>query len=237
MRRHRIASIPACVLVLIALAGCASTRVTALQPYEGERIARPSRIIVNDFATTQADVPDGSATAGQYAEPGTPQTAKEIEVGRQLGAQVAKELVADIRGMGLPAVQATGQPGPLNGDIVIMGYFESVDSGSLTKRIVLGFGSGSAHLNTAVEAYLMTDKGLRRLGSGDVDAAGGKAPGVAVPLVMVAATGNPIGLIVSSAAKAEGELSGRTTIEGAAKRTAKKIADQLQIAFKKQGWI
>ena len=54
---------------------------------------------------------------------------------------------------------------------------------------------------------------------------------------MVAATGNPIGLIVSSAAKAEGELSGRTTIEGAAKRTADKIADQLQVAFKKQGWI
>ena len=113
-------------------------------------------------------------------------------------------------------MQAAGQPGPLSGDIVIMGYFEAVDSGSLTKRIVLGFGSGSAHLNTAVEVYLMTDQGLRRLGSGDVDAAGGKAPGVAVPLVMVAATGNPIGLIVSSAAKAEGELSGRTTIEGAA---------------------
>ena len=153
---------------------------------------------------------------------------------RAPGAVVATE--ADL------LVRAHGEKHPcelVDGVLVdkAMGYFESVDSGSLTKRIVLGFGSGSAHLNTAVEAYLMTDKGLRRLGSGDVDAAGGKAPGVAVPLVMVAATGNPIGLIVSSAAKAEGELSGRTTIEGAAKRTAKKIADQLQIAFKKQGWI
>jgi hypothetical protein len=83
----------------------------------------------------------------------------------------------------------------------------------------------------------MTAQGLRRLGSGDVDAAGGTAPGVAVPLVMVAAIGNPVGLIVSSAAKAEGGLSGRTTIEGSAKRTAKKIADQLQVAFRKQGWI
>jgi len=150
MRRSRIASIAACVIALVAFAGCASTRVADLQPYEGERIARPNRIIVHDFATTPDDVPAGSATAGQYVEPSTPQTAKEIEVGRQLGAQVAKELVADIQGMGLPAVQAGGQPGPLNGDIVIMGYFESVDSGSLTKRIVLGFGSGSAHLNTAV---------------------------------------------------------------------------------------
>ena len=234
MKLHRIVT---CMFAMIVLAGCASTKVSNVQSYEGERIARPDRIIVYDFAATPADVPAWSATAGQYSDHITSQTPAEISVGRKLGAQVAKELVSEIRNMGLPAVQAAGQPEPRVGDIVIMGYFESVDSGSLTKRIVLGFGSGSAHLNTAVEAYLMTDKGLRRLGSGDVDAAGGKAPGVAVPLVMVAATGNPIGLIVSSAAKAEGELSGRTTIEGAAKRTAKKIADQLQIAFKKQGWI
>jgi Domain of unknown function (DUF4410) len=234
MKLHRVA---ACVFSLIVLAGCASTRVTELQSYEGERIARPDRIIVYDFAATPVDVPAGSAAAGQYAQHSTSQTAGEISVGRTLGAQVAKELVNEIRGMGLPAVQAAGQPGPRIGDIVIMGYFESVDSGSATKRIVLGFGSGATDLKTAVEAYLMTAQGLRRLGSGDVDAAGGKAPGVAVPLVMLAATGNPLGLIVSSAAKAEGEVSGRTTIEGAAKRTAKEIADRLQVAFRKQGWI
>ena len=234
MKLHGIVT---CMFALIVLAGCASTSVSNVQSYEGERIARPDRIIVYDFAATPADVPAWSATAGQYSEHSTPQTAAEISVGRRLGAQVAKELVSEIRNMGLPAVQAAGQPAPRVGDIVIMGYFESVDSGSATKRIVLGFGSGATDLKTAVEAYLMTAQGLRRLGSGDVDAAGGKAPGVAVPLVMLAASGNPIGLIVSSAAKAEGEMSGRTTIDGAAKRTAKEIADQLQVAFRKQGWI
>jgi hypothetical protein len=225
------------VFALVVVAGRASTTVTARQPYVGKWIARPDHIIVHDFATTPADVPDGSAVTGQYAQPSTPQTAKEIEVGRKLGAEVAKELVTEIRGMGLPAVKAAGQRAPRVGDIVIMGYFESVDTGSAAKRMVLGFGSGAAHLQTAVEGYLMTDTGLRRLGSGDVDAGGGKAPGVAVPLVVAAASGNPIGLIVNSAAKAEGEVSGRTTIEGAAKRTAKEIADQLRVAFQKQGWI
>ncbi len=234
MNLHRVA---AWLFALVVVAGCTSTRITALQPYEGGRIARPDRIIVHDFAATPADIPAGSAVAGQYAQHSTPQTAAEIEVGRKLGAQVAKELVTEIRGMGLPAVQAAGQPAPRIGDIVIMGYFESVDSGSAAERIVLGFGSGAADLKTAVEGYLMTDQGLRRLGSGDVDAGGGKAPGVAVPLAVAAASGNPIGLIVSSAAKAEGEMSGRTTIEGAAKRTAKEIGDQLRVAFQKQGWI
>jgi len=234
MNLYRVA---ACLFALVVLAGCVSTSVTARQPYVGEWIARPDRIIVHDFATTPADVPAGSAVAGQYAHHSTPQTAQEIDVGRKLGAEVAKELVAEIRGMGLPAVQAAGQPAPRIGDLVIMGYFESVDSGSAAKRIVLGFGSGAADLKTAVEGYLMTDRGLRRLGSGDVDAGGGKTPGVAAPLVVAAASGNPIGLIVSSAAKAEGEMSGRTTIEGAAKRTAKEIGDQLKVAFQKQGWI
>src|SRR5439155_21249883 len=86
----------------------------------------------------------------------------------------------------------------------------------------LALPGGSAELQTVVEGYLMTDKGLRRLGSGVVDSSGGKMP---------------IGLVISSAAKVEGEMSGRTTIEGAAKRTAKEIADQLRVACQRQGWI
>ena len=234
MHLHRLA---ACAFALAVVAGCASTTVTNRQMYEGGKIARPDRIIVHDFAATAADIPAGSAVAGQYAQPSTPPTAAEVEVGHKVGAEVAKDLVAEIQAMGLPAVQAAGQPAPRVGDIVIMGYFESIDTGSMVKRIALGFGSGAADLKTAVEGYLMTDKGLRRLGSGDVDSAGGKAPGVAIPLAVAAASGNPIGLVVSSAAKVEGEVSGRTTIEGAAKRTAKEIADQLRVAFQKQGWI
>ena len=225
------------VLALVVITGCAQTTVTSRDPYAGGRIARPNRIIVHDFAASSADIPPGSAVAGQYAPHSTPQTSKEIEVGRQLGAQVGKELVVDIQKMGLPAVQAAGQPAPQVGDLVFMGYFESVDQGSAAKRIVLGFGSGAADLHTAVEGYLMTDKGLRRLGSGSIDADTGKSPGVALPLAVAVASGNPIGLIVSTAAKAEGQISGRTTIDGAAKRTADEIAAQLKGPFQKQGWI
>ena len=227
----------ACVFALVVVAGCASTTVTQRQEYEGGKIARPDRIIVHDFASSPADIPAGSAVAGQYAQPSTPQTPEDIEAGRKLGAAVAKELVAEIQAMGMPAVLAAGQPAPRIGDIVIMGYFESVDTGSVAKRVVLGFGSGAAHLETAVEGYLMTDRGLRRLGSGVVDSGGGKTPGVALPLAITLATANPIGLIVGTGAKAYGEISGSSTIEGSGKRTAKLIAAQLKVAFQRQGWI
>ena len=36
---------------------------------------------------------------------------------------------------------------------------------------------------------------------------------------------------------AAGEVTGRDTIEGTAKRTAKEIGDQLRVKFKEQGWI
>ena len=231
----RVAS---CLFALVAVAACTSTKVTGSQNYQGERLARPDRIIVHDFAATPADIPAWSTAGGRYAAPSTPQTAEAIEIGRKLGAQVAKELVAEIRDMGLPAVFAEGQSAPQVGDIVIIGYFESIDEGSAAKRVAIGFGSGGAKLSTQVEGYLMTDQGLRKLGSREIDSGGGgKTPGVMVPLAVTIATANPIGLIVGGAVKVGGEATGGNTIKGSAKRTAKKIGDELRVAFQKQGWI
>jgi len=192
---------------------------------------------VHDFAATPADIPAWSAAAGRHAPPSTPQTAKEIETGRDLGARVAQELVAEIRDMGLTAVLAAGQPAPRVGDIVIFGYFESIDEGSRIKRMAIGFGSGKAKLRTQVEGYLQTDQGLRKLGSREINSGGGKTPGIAIPLAVTIASANPIGLIANTAMKVGGEATGRSTIKGSAKRTAKKIAEELEIAFQEQGWI
>jgi hypothetical protein len=226
-----------CSFALVALAGCASTKVTESESYQGEKLARPGRIIVHDFAATLSDIPAWAAAAGQHAAPSAPQTAEEIETGRELGAQVAKRLVEEIRDMGLPAVHAEGQREPDVGDIVIIGYFGSIDEGSAAKRVAIGFGSGGAELKTHVEGYLMTDQGLRELGSRDLDSGGGKTPGLMVPLAVTIATANPIGLVVGGAIKVGGEATGSSTIEGSAKRTAKEIGDELRVAFEKQGWL
>ncbi|HYB41021.1 MAG TPA: DUF4410 domain-containing protein [Candidatus Methylomirabilis sp.] len=225
------------VVALLAATGCAKTTMSDREMYTGGPLPRPDRILVYDFAANAADIPSWSVMAGTYPEPTTPQTAQEIELGRKMGALVASELVGEIQKMGLPAVLANGQPPARPGDIVIIGYFEAVDTGSMAKRIVLGFGAGAADLKTVVEGYLMTDRGMRRLGSGVVDSGGNKMPGVAIPLAVAAATDNPIGLIVSGAVKVGGEVSGQSTIEGSAKRTAKEIGEQLRWAFQRQGWI
>ena len=227
-----------CLLVLIVLAGCASTNITERQSNIGnEKLARPERIIVHNFAVTLAGVPTESAAAGQFVQPSAPQTAEQIETGRKLGAQIAQELVRQIQDMGLPAILATGQPAPRVDDIIIKGDLLSIEEGSIGKRVLIGFGSGNAELKTMVEDFQMTTHGLRQLGSGKLDSGGSKTPGMLVPIAVVAATANPIGLIVGGAVKLYGAKSGSDTIEGSAKRTADAIAKELREAFEKQGWI
>jgi len=225
------------MFLLVFLVGCASSTITARQEYRGEKIARPDHILVYDFAATSADVPPESAMAGQYAEHSTPQTPQQIATGRQLGAKIAQVLVEEIRGMGLPAERATDLTTPQIGDLVIRGYLVSIDEGSAAKRVAIGFGSGASHLKTTVEGFLMTDRGLRRLGGGTEEVGGGKSPGTALGLAGAVATANPAGLIVSSAMKVHGEMSGSSTIEGRAEQTAKDIAKELKKKFQEQGWI
>jgi hypothetical protein len=227
-----------CLLALGIAAGCASTKVTNQDSQVGsEALARPETIHVYPFAAAQADIPSWSAAAARYAAPAKPQTPDELAAGRELGALVAKELVAEIREMGLAASEASSGTSPKVNDLMITGYFEAVEEGSAAKRVLLGFGSGAAELKTAVEGYQMTGKGPRLLGSGELTSGGNKTPGAVAPLVVLAATANPIGLVVAGTAKLAGEATGRATIEGAAKRTAEEIAEQLEARFRKQGWI
>ncbi len=228
-----------CVFILMLAVGCASTKVSDRHPQVGgaEMIAKPERIYVFPFAPTHEDTPSWAAAAEKYAQPSEPHTPEELEVGRKLGALVAKELVTEIQMMGLSALEGNSQTVPRNNDILIIGYFEEVEQGSTIKRLGLGFGAGAPELRTVVEGYQATPEGPRLLGAEKLDSAGGKTPGLIVPIAVLAATANPIGLAVMGTVKVEGELTGRTKVEGAAKRTAEAIGKQLRVRFKEQGWI
>jgi hypothetical protein len=192
---------------------------------------------VYDFASTPAEVPAGSALAGQPIEHPTPQTAEQIAAGQKVGEVIATQLVEEIFNMGLLARKASSDTKPEINDLVIRGYLLSIDEGDATKRVAIGFGSGASQLTAAVEGFQMTAQGLRKLGSGTVDSGGGKTPGGAVGVAALIVTGNPVGLIVGGGAKAYGEYSGSSKIEGRAKAIAKEIAEKIKPKFQQQGWI
>ncbi len=235
--RKKLSAAAAGLIFLLVAVGCTSTEVVSRNRLVKDKLPRPSKILIYDFVGNPADVPKNSAVATKAASKSPAQTPEQIAIGRKLGATVTAELVQQISDMGLPAEK--GSPGTelqIN-DIVLRGYFVSVSEGDATKRVVIGFGYGSSELDTVVEGYQMTAKGLRKLGSAKVESEGSKTPGGALGALSMIASANPAGLIVGGVVKGYGEISGNTKIEGLAKATAKEIANQLKIRFKEEGWI
>jgi hypothetical protein len=222
-----------CLLVLVFLAGCASVKVSDTENLVTGKIPRPNHILVHNCRhTCRCAGACQPVRSNRHVK-----TAEQIQVGRQLGAQIASEVATAFRAMGLPAAAVPiGTPLEMN-DIVFKGYLISVHEGSAAKRVAIGFGSGASELRTAVVAFQMTPQGMRRLGSGSGVAGGNKTPGGAMGVAGLVATGNPAGLIVTSGMKAYGEVSGSSTLEGRGKDTAKEIADRLKPRFQEQGWI
>lgn len=225
------------LFALTVLAGCASTNVTQQTPMVSPGLARPNQIWVYDFVADPAKVPADSSISGALSAPSTSPTPEELETGRQLGASIAKDLVADINAMGLTAVQAGPGSTPQPGEGVIRGYLVSVQGGGAVKRFVIGFGAGTSEMDTVVEGYAVTPQGWHKLGSGTLSSSGNKMPGMIMPAAVAIATGNPLGLIVVGGMKVYGEASGRNTLEGRAKSTADAIAAELKIRFQDRGWI
>ncbi|MEI6195851.1 MAG: DUF4410 domain-containing protein [Verrucomicrobiota bacterium] len=228
-----------CLVGLAAglLSGCASTKVSNREQLVNGPLPRPATIWVYDFVATPDDVPANSALAGEKDVDTTSQTAAEIAEGKKLGNLIATELVAQIRAAGMTAELGSPTTKPQVNDIMIHGYLLSVNAGSAAKRVTIGFGSGASELRTMVEGYQMTAKGERKLGSGTVEAAGGKSPGGILGVATFLATKNPAGLIISGGMHIYGEASGSSELSGRAKAIVKEIADGLKKRFQAQGWI
>jgi len=223
--------------MIFALGGCASIDITDRNEYKGAQISRPDRIVVFDFAATLEDLPPWSDSARRSNASNADATEEEVEVGRELGSQIAKSLVEQIDEMGLPAVRAIREPPPRVGDLVLVGHLSSVEEGSSFKRVVIGFGSGSPEVTTVVEGYLATETGFRKLGSAELTSDSGSAPGVVLPVVVTIATANPIGLLIMLPVKVGQEITGSAGVEGVGDDMADAIAEELEIKFREQGWI
>jgi hypothetical protein len=226
----------ALALATTLLTGCASTKVVDREQLVTGPLPRPGTIWVYDFAATAADVPANSALADEDLDT-TPQTTKQIAEGRKLGAQIATELVTEIRAMGMSAEQATTATIPKINDIVIRGYLLSYKQGDAAERVIVGFGTGKSSLSTMVEGFQMTDQGLRKLGFGDVNAGGNDSPGMVLGVATFLATKNPAGLIINAGVQTYGEASGSDEVTGRAKATAKEIGEVIKKKCIEQGWL
>ncbi len=237
MNCNKLLTIALSMLTLLVIFGCASTQISDREQLAFGELPQPGNILVYDFAASANDLPSNSVLHGHPDIDTTPQTSAQIAEGKKLGFLIATNLVSDIRTLGMPAELAAADTAPQLNDLVIRGYLISVKEGSEGRRVIIGFGSGSSDLKTAVEVFQMTANGLRKLGYGDLNALGAKTPGGVLGLATLIATHNPAGLIISGGIHAYGEITGSSKVEGRAKQTAKEISDVLKKRFEEQGWI
>lgn len=224
--------------VSLMLAGCASGTVAERQlTPAADEMARPGRVVVYDFAGTRDDLPPDSAIARYYEQRDVPQTQQEIELGRKLGGLVAQNLVRELNSAGIQAQPATSVPETRVGDAIIRGEFIVVKEGSRTMRVLIGFGAGAGELKTLAEVYQVTADGLRPLGATRIETAGGKLPGVLVPLGIGAGVGSAATSAAVGGTSNVLQERGPEAMKAAAQRTAREIARVVVEAYRKRGWL
>lgn len=237
LSKHFLLAFLLALVPMLIVAGCASSGVTARRQFAKGPIPKPGRIIVYDFVATPQDIDEGSVISPYVQLRTKPQTPSQKEMGRKLGNLMAGYLVKDILDLGMPAEREnTLKPARVD-DLIIKGELYSIEEGSRMKRMIIGFGAGSNELRTHVVGYQLTPGGLRRLGEGEFKAAGGKMPGIAVPVVGGAIAGSAaISAAVAGGLNVAQEVDPES-MEGAAKRTAKEITKVLSRVFVREGWI
>src|SRR5688572_27997492 len=135
-------------LGLLLLAACATTPSPQFERSDtAHAVERPERILVYDFAGTRGDLPPDSPVTGYFEQNEAVQTADDLEVGRQLGRQVAQQVVARLRAAGIDAYPVGTGPVPKVGDVILRGEFVSIRPGSRTMRVLIGFGAGRGELS------------------------------------------------------------------------------------------
>lgn len=214
--------------------GCASVDVTGINRTAPDHVQRPDRVLIYDVATTVNELPQDSSLRADFAVGDREQSDDDIELGRELGALIAKNISEQLSELGLPSVRATGwdaQERP--NDIVIRGGFVEIDDGNVVMRSLVGFGAGSTELQTHFEVYHVTPYGRTPLGTAGIEAAGGHMPGI---LLSMGIGGVAKGAVVGGTLAAGREFTSES-IQGAAKRTADEFVETLKPGLVKRGWI
>jgi hypothetical protein len=228
----RLSILAGCLAASLLVSGCAGANISSQQSkLQGEGIAKPGRVLVYDFAGSIAALPPNSPIVQAAAARMAPQAQVTPAQDRRLGTKVAKYLIDDLNLMGIPAIAAGPGSVPRTGDVVIHGAFAVVDEGDRLQRVLIGFGAGASELKTVSGMFLAVSGNLIPLTSTEIESKGSKMPGMAVSLGFATASS----LAISGVSSVYSEV-GPESLNGAAERTARKIAAHVLGEYARRGW-
>lgn len=196
----------------------------------------PDQVVVYDFAVTAQDVQldSGAVATLQRNRPRLfslldqpPPAEQEVGIARSIADAFAADLTDELRAKGLPAVRAAGARPPSTYTMNVTGQFASIDEGSKSERIMIGFGAGASKVAMLVEV----SQNRAMLAEFDVTETSGHKPGGLVALAK-----GPAALVASGGARAVIEQID-PALSREVKSAAKKVADQIAQTGRNQGWM
>jgi len=205
-------------LLLSLVVGCASATTQQTAGVGDKTLPRPPVLLIYDFAVAPEDAPPS----------------EEIERGRAIAKAYSEDVVIKLEAVGIPAQRATDSTTvPLHA-VVVKGQFVTIQEGSRTRRMLIGFGAGSTMLRIEVQVYQMMESGLQRIKEVEGQARGSRMPGVAGPGAVAGATGVVAGVAVAGAMSTVREVRGG--IKTDVHRLAERFGYKVIVFYYRQGW-
>jgi hypothetical protein len=219
-------------LLVACLAGCASSDVQMLLEYEGtKQLERPDLVLIHDF------IPPGEEDGPADQTP-TPETLEKAETCREANEVVFDTLAEEMKKLGFPVQRATDPIPAVRNILSIEGEFLCLDEGNSFTRLLIGFGAGSAQVNTIVRIYLKSgnQKELLQEFMATVETSDKAGIGPAVLGFDPMAGGGMVSTVVSCGMSAASE-TWESDIEALSDALAKTIVKSLIPLSIEHGWL
>jgi hypothetical protein len=214
-------------------------KVTMLNSYTGEPLAKPTETVVYDFVLPgDAIAMDNSPAArllghGPISQlKGDPNDSTPANVAANVQAAFSKTLVNELKKTPVPEprVAKSGAEVPVNA-LMVHGDFTKVNEGDKTKRMIIGLGRGASDVKAHVVVAMMTKDGPVKVAEFDMDSKSGKKPGAAATMGVGSAA------MAAASVAMNGATDGKSTAEGDASRMAKAVAKEIESVMTTQGWV
>jgi hypothetical protein len=206
-------------LLLSLVMGCAgATTQQTGQRVEERTLPRPPVLLIYDFAVAPDNAPPS----------------EEIERKRAIAKAYSEDVVTKLEAVGIPAQRATDSTTvPLHA-VVVKGQFVTIQEGSRTRRMLIGFGAGSTMLRVQIQAYQMMESGLQRIKEVEGQARGSRMPGMAAGGGVGAATGSVAPVLIGGGMSTVREVRGG--IKADVHRLAERFGYKMIVFYYRQGW-
>ena len=217
--------------LFVALNGCGQSAVRPIARVADGPLPRPTRILIYDFAVNDVDISEYQGIMHQ--QPANPNAAeRQRDLGKFASETLAAELAQALRHLGFTVERVAPGTAVENFDLLIDGQFENVDEGSPLRRLLIGFGSGAAKMETRARLYQGSER--RKILEFITTSDSGKFPGAVATAPAGIAAPVTVGV---GAAGSRVATSGPTDVAAMAAANADQAARYLSEFFAQQGWV